>query len=133
MMKTSDFVNYLAAKFPSIKFYNGVINKNDTNCVSVYNRGSAPIHLAVGGKENTSYSILPILILVHWSESTEDCNIVANSIYQHLFGLSNVVMENTDVISIDLLDPCPVSIGRDEKNIVEMSFRLHIYYKREES
>jgi hypothetical protein len=129
-MTTTDFKNYLKQEFPEIKFYVGTINKNDDKCVGVYPRGNVPPNIALGGVENTSYSKLPVTLIVHWTQNSSLCEDTANSIYARLFGASGIIVEDIRVISIEMLDSAPISLGRDENSICEMTIRLNIIYER---
>lgn len=129
-MKLSDFKTYLKVQFPSIKFYIGTIDKSTTQCIGIYSKGNKAPHMAIGGVSNTSYSELPISILIHWSDDTDVCEDIANSIYESLFGSPPVDMNGIKVKSIELLDSHPVDVGRDPNNIVEMIIRLNIIYER---
>ena len=129
-MRASQFKDWLKSQFPDVKFYNGAVTQNDKQCVSIYSRGTASPYIAVGGAANTSFAYLPITVLVHWSENADECEQMATQIYQKLFGVSKVMMGTTKVNMIKLLDPCPVNIDRDDKNIAEMVIRLQLIYER---
>lgn len=133
MMKVSEFKGYLEQQFPSITFYNGSIDKNKKQCVGVYAKGSASSVMPLGGPTNGSYGQLPISILVHWSENSDQCEDTANTIYNHLYGLSNVMTGGRRIISVRLLDPTPVDLQRDNQNICEMVIRAIILYDKEVS
>ena len=130
MMKLSDFVACLKAEFEATKFYNGSINKKEAQCVGVYVKGTAPHHLALGGVDSTSYGVLPVVLLVHWTENTNTCQIKANELYEYLLELSGIPMGDGKLIYAKLLDSSPIDVGRDENNIVEMTIRAHLYYER---
>jgi len=133
MMKVSEFKEYLESEFPSITFYNGAIDKSAKQCVGLYARGSGTPNIAIGGLQNTSYGTLPVTLLVHWSENSDTCEGIANSLYEHLHGLSSVTMDERKVYHVRLLDPAPVGINRDSNNICEMVIRANIFYEREVS
>lgn len=130
-MMVSDFVEYLKEQFPDVKFYNGTINKSDTECIGVYLKGGPAPTIALGGVKNTSYGTIPVSILVHWSESSSKCERKALDVYNHLFGLSNVEMNGKNVRTVQLIDPHPVDIARDSNNICEMVIRANIIYSKE--
>lgn len=131
MLKVSDFKNYLKLQFVGVKVYNGTINKSEKQCIGTYARGSGVPHIAIGGKEATSFNELPITILVHWSEDTDICETMANRIYENLFGTCNVMMGVFKVSFINMLDSAPVDVSRDKNNIAEMVIRINITYERE--
>lgn len=126
MLTIHDFVGELKYKFPDIKFYNGCINKAE-NCVGVYARGNASPPTAIGSKP--SYGVLPVILLVHHSENSAECEAIANKLYEGLEDTLETINE-TRVIVSHMLDSSPVNIGRDDNNICEMTIRLNIIYER---
>lgn len=133
MMKVSEFKAYLEQQFPLISFYNGAIDKNKKQCVGIYAKGSSSPVMPLGGPTNGSYGELPISILVHWSEDSDQCENTANSIYNHLYGLSNVMMGERRIISVRMQDSGPIDLQRDNQNICEMVIRAIILYNKEVS
>jgi hypothetical protein len=126
MLTVSDFVQALKQSYPGIRFLNGCICK-DEKCVGVYARGNAAPVSAIGTKP--SYNILPVTLLVHWGESSKDCEDTANNLYKVLEdGIETI--NNTRVIQTQLLDSSPVNIGRDDNNTCEMTIRINIFYER---
>lgn len=126
MLTVNDFVQVLKARHPGIKFFNGCISK-DEKCVGVYARGNATPISAIGTKP--SYGVLPVTLLVHWGENSNDCEVTANTLYE---GLENGIktINNTRVIKIDMLESSPTNIGRDDNNTCEMTLRINIFYER---
>lgn len=126
MLTTFDVVGVLKNMFPDIKFFNGCISKHE-DCVGVYARGNVPPPTAIGSKP--SYRILPVTLLVHYSENSDVCERVANRLYE---GLEDSIetINDTRVIVTQLIDSAPANIGRDDNNICEMTIRLNITYER---
>lgn len=126
MLTISKYLKVLKERYPDIKFFNGCISKNE-KCVGVYARGNAAPPSAIGSKP--SYGVLPVTLLVHWGENSNDCETTANMLYE---GLENGIAEidGVRVIQLQLLDSTPVNIGRDDNNICEMTIRLNITYER---
>lgn len=126
MITISDFVSVLKSKYPEIKFFNGCISKTE-KCVGVYARGNATPPTAIGSKP--SYNVLPVTLLIHWGENSNDCEVTANTLYS---GLEEGIAEinGLRVIQIQLLESSPANIGRDDNNICEMTIRLNIFYER---
>lgn len=133
MMLTSELVTLLKTAFPTVTFYNGAINESSPTCVGVYARGSFTGHSALGGKSSESFGVLPVQVLAHWTENADTCQQLANSLYDYLVGKSNFMIGTRRIINIAPVDPCPIGIGRDENNICEITFRLLVYYNKEET
>lgn len=130
MMLTSDVLKYLKVEYPGSKIYNGAINKNEKQCIGIFIGSGAAPRIALGGIENTSHDILPVRLLVHWTENADICQRKANEIYQKLMLLTNVTMGDTQVRHINMLDSAPVDISRDSNNICEMVIRANIVYEK---
>lgn len=127
-MRISQFKSFLEQHFPTVKFYNGFINKADSQCVGLYSRGSAPVHSALGGKQNASFSTTPVSVLVHWGESSDGCEAKARELYDFLVGRSNFLVGNIRVAVVQMKEPNPILVGRDDGGIVEMVFNMNIVY-----
>jgi hypothetical protein len=78
ILSSLNVVNYLQVKFPDILFYNGFIDRSQTKCAGLYIREGASPNIAIGGLDNTSYSTLPLTLLVHWTEDAEETQVKAN-------------------------------------------------------
>lgn len=128
MMTISEFVQQLKSMFPTVKFYNGAIDKSAKQCIGVYARGNTAPVRAIG--DQSSYSILPVSILVHWTEDSNLCEVMANDLYSRLYESNGATVGGKRVIDIKLLDSCPVNVDRDANNIAEMVIRLNIVYER---
>lgn len=126
MLTVGNLVQALKAEYPHIKFMNGCISKNE-KCVGVYARGSASPISAIGSKP--SYGCLPVTLLVHWGENSDECEVTANALYEGLEG-GLATINNVRVIQIQMLDSSPANIGRDDNNICEMTLRINIFYER---
>lgn len=130
-MLVSDFIDYLELEFPAINFFEGTIDRNLDECIGVYLREGGRPFIAIGGPEYTSFNSKPLSILIHWTESANQCEVTSNLVYNFLFGKSNFVIGNKRVASIEMLDSGPINISRDENNICEMAIRINIIYDKE--
>jgi hypothetical protein len=70
---------------------------------------------------------MPCSILVHWTESAEQCQVQAQALYDFLKWKSQVTIGGKRVSSIMMKEPAPVFVGR-EGNIVEMTFNFNMVY-----
>lgn len=126
MITVSNFVQVLKELHPGIKFFNGCISKNE-KCIGVYARGNSSPPTAIGSEP--SYRVLPVTLLVHWGENSDECETTANSVYKTLEkGVDSI--SGRRVIQLQLLESTPVNIGRDDNNKCEMTIRLNILYER---
>jgi hypothetical protein len=134
-MQTNEFLLFFKNKFPEYAQYakNGFIDKSKEKGIGIYLGVARDKQtIALGGLKCTETYTLPLNISIRWTESTVDCDTVANNIFTALFGLSNVIFGNRRIAGISLLDPVPVDIGRDEKNICQTVIRINVTYDLEE-
>ena len=131
MMMRSDHVRQLLqAAFPSVPCFNGAIDRNLEYAVGVFSRRSSNRVVAVGGRGNSSYNILPVTILAHWSQDADQCEQTAQSIFDYLYCKSNFSIGDVNVIVADVLSSGPIDIDRDENNICEMTINVDFFYER---
>lgn len=132
-MTTHSVLLYMKEKFPDISdlLCNGHINKNEMKSVGIF-LGSdtrSTGQLAIGGIDCTIIKMLPINIHVRWSENQFEHDNKAVSIYNKLLLETNNFDSNGIKIAyIEMLDGCPKSLGRDEKNVCESIIRANFYY-----
>lgn len=126
MITISNFIEALKEKHPDIKFFNGCISKTQ-KCVGVYARGNASPPSSIGSQP--SYRVLPVTLLIHWGENSNECETTANTLYKGLEeGIESI--NGRRVITIQMLESSPANIGRDDNNVCEMTIRLNIFYER---
>lgn len=126
-MTTAEVITFLKARFTNYKFYNESINAAE-QCIGVYVRGSAEPHVALGGKSNQSYGIIPMQLLVHGSEDAGVTQTIANTVYDSLYCLSDFLIGTKRVASLRMKDSHPIGIGRDKNNVFEMTFSFDLIY-----
>lgn len=128
MLTVTEFIAFLSTMFPEITFFNSTIDKSNPKCIGVYPRAAGKIQ-AIGG--SGSYDILPISIIVHWTEDAGLCEDTANIVYSQLSAVLKAPTPSGTMISfIQLQEAAPVHVGRDESNVVEKVIRATIFYER---
>lgn len=132
-MTTHDITSFMKAKFEDLAPFmkNGVIDKTKNQSIGILlgsdSRGSGD--LALGGIDCTSVRMLPINILIRWTDNQRECDNLAVRIYNaFLLQNANFMFEDLKFAYIQLLDSCPNSLGRDDKNICETVIRANFYY-----
>lgn len=131
LMLVTEFTDYLKTQMLNTTFRTGAIDKNNAQNIGVYlGKTGAASNIALGGVNNTSVSILPVRILVHWSEDADLCQQKANAIYSALEGKTDFLIGARRIASVEMLDIAPVDIGREQSNVCEMVIRLNIHYER---
>lgn len=122
---------FLQAKFPDIAFKNGFIDTRITNTAGVFmgsdTRQQRPLN--IGGVEATVTNMLPINIEIRWNENTNDSYAKAIEVYNGILQHPDNFMLGTRKIAyLDLLDSCPVDLGRDDDNICRSIIRINVHY-----
>jgi hypothetical protein len=129
-MQIRELKDYLQTQFTDVKFYSGTIDRGLDKCIGIYPRGSIDNDIAIGGIENSSYGKLPISVLVHWSESSDQCENKANAIYDFLQSMVNTDISGRRISYIEMLNSGPIDLQRTDQNICKMVIRATVYYDR---
>lgn len=132
-MSTYTVYEYMKSKFPDLAMYmkNGAVDRRAQKSIGVF-LGSdtrSTGNLAIGGIECTSVRMLPININMRWTDNQQSCDDEAIKIYNALLlEDDNFTFNNVKIACIQLLDGCPISTGRDDKNVCEVTIRANFYY-----
>ena len=132
-MSTYTVYSYMVNKFPDLAKYlkNGVVDKKEQQSIGIL-QGSdtrSSGNLSIGGIDCTTVRMLPINIRMRWTDNQQTCDDKSIEIYNALLlEKSNFMIGEAKVACIQLLDCCPVSLGRDEKNVCESIIRANFYY-----
>ena len=132
-MSTYTVYEYMKSKFPELAAFmkNGNVDKKAQKSIGVF-LGSdtrSNVNLAIGGIDCTSVRMLPININMRWTDNQKSCDDEAIGIYNALLlEQSNFTVNDVKIACIQLLDGCPVQLGRDDKNICEVTIRANFYY-----
>ena len=132
-ISTYSVYEYLKDKFPELAgvLRNGNMDKNAPKSIGVF-LGSdtrSKGNLAIGGIDCTTVRMLPVNIQIKWSDNQRDHDMKAIEIYDALLTeRSNFESHDVKFAFIELLDGCPNSLGRDNKNNCESIIRANFYY-----
>lgn len=132
-MSTYSVYSYMKNKFPDIAKYlkNGVVDKKEQFSIGIL-QGSdtrSTGNLAIGGIDCTAVRMLPVNIRIRWSDNQKTCDDKAIELYNALLlEKNNFKTGEIKIAFIQLLDGCPVSLGRDDKNVCEALIRANFYY-----
>lgn len=124
---------YMKAKFPDLAPFlkNGSIDKREKQSIGIF-LGSdtrSTGNLALGGIDCTTVRMLPININMRWTDNQKVCDDKAVEIYNALLlEEQNFMSNNVKIAYIQLLDGAPQSLGRDDKNVCEVTIRANFYY-----
>jgi hypothetical protein len=123
----------MKSKFPELSQYlrNGNVEKSKDKSIGIFlgsdNRSNG--NLAIGGVECTIIRMLPVNINIRWGENQKVFDDEAVRIYNTLLQeVVNFEFNGIKIACIQMLDGCPISLGRDDKNICEAVIRANFYY-----
>lgn len=133
-MSTHTVYEYMKWRFPDLSDYlkNGNLDKSSQKSIGVFlgsdtrSRGN----LNIGGIDCTAVRMLPININMRWTDNQKLCDDKAIEIYNTLLLETNNFMfkDGVKIACIEMLDPCPTPLGRDNKNVCEVTIRANFYY-----
>ena len=130
MIYLTDIKDWLKTLIEADHYYVGKLDTKHDKSIGVYQRKNpAPPIKAIG--QNSSYEIKPISILIHWNKNADETERTAFELYQQLCAVSSLVLNETQVHFIALLQSEPVDVGTDDNGIFERVIEFDIYYKRE--
>lgn len=132
-ISTYTMYEYLKQKFPDLSeiLKNGNIDKREEKSIGVFLGSDTRSNgnLAIGGIDCTTVRMIPVNIQIRWTSNQKLCDDKAIEIYNALLTEeSNFMVSDVKIAFFQLLDPCPRSLGRDDKNICEVIIRANVHY-----
>ena len=108
-----------------------LIDGNKDKFVGVYplKPSGSTQRICIGGAEQTKFQVRWVSILVHWTKNAVAAEEKVTFIYDLFYGLSNVVMGTTNVISADP-GPAPIPVGKDPRGYSEYVIQIKFIYER---
>jgi hypothetical protein len=113
-------------------YYIGKLDNKQENSIGIYQRKTIDgPRVAIGGRSLASYDVKSISILIHWNKNANETEKRAQYLYNRLFEAESVVIGETPIKMIALLQNEPVDVGTDDNNVYERVIELDLYYERE--
>lgn len=113
-------------------YYIGKLDNKQENSIGIYQRKTIDgPRVAIGGRSLASYEVKSISILIHWNKNANETEKRAQYLYNRLFEAESVVIGETPIKMIALLQNEPVDVGTDDNNVYERVIELDLYYERE--
>lgn len=129
MITTADVRDYLRSLAIAEHCYIGKLDNKPDKAFGVYSlRNGEPPVRAVGTVP--TYDVIGVSVLIHWNENARETELAARQMYQLLYSVKNVSINQHTVYLIELLTPEPEDVGTDEKGVYERVIELKIYYER---
>lgn len=108
----------------------GRIDKNSDRAVCFYHsKHPAPKQSALGGKANKSFELLPVTMLLRFTNSPVKAAEKAQELYD-FFDEKTFVIENKRVFVISRYE-WPIDLGSDDNGVCEYSIELDFYINKE--
>lgn len=113
-------------------YYIGKLDNKQENSIGIYQRKTIDgPRVAIGGRTLASYEVKSISILIHWNKNANETEKRAQYLYNRLFEAESVIIGETPIKMIALLQNEPVDVGTDDNNVYERVIELDLYYERE--
>lgn len=124
--------DWLKTLAPASHFYCGKLDRKQPKSVGVYlrtltGRGSG---MALGGTDATKTAMLPVSILIHWTENPTETVTAGQTLYDSLCALDGAEIGCKVVDYLRLRTDGPVDVGTDEAGVCECVIWLDIYYQK---
>ena len=126
----SDIKDLIKTAYPTADVYAGSIDNLKDKAIGVFRRTKWGPVVAIGGMDNSSYNTFSSSILIRWTESTLECEIMANDIYNYFVFLKNQTVNGKRIIHSYCENDGPIDLSRGERNICEMVVHTNFYYER---
>lgn len=114
-------------------YYIGKLDNKLDKSIGVYQRktSTAP-RMCLGGKENNSYEVKEVSILIHWNKNARETEEFSYRFYEEILKQNSVVINGHAIKYIKLLNNEPIDVGTDDKGIYERVIELDFYYERKD-
>lgn len=114
-------------------YYIGKLDNKKDKSIGVYQgKNNAPPRICLGGRQNSSYEVKQISILIHWNLNARETEEFSYKLYEELLNQNNVVINTHRIRLIKLTTNEPIDVGTDEKGIYERVIDIEFYYERNE-
>lgn len=112
-------------------FYIGKLDNKNDKSIGVYNakKALAP-YIALGGLANTSYRQKAVTFLIHWDKNQDRTEEASNRLYEQMEAKINIMIGDSKIKYIELLECEPISVDTDDKGVYEMVINAVFYYER---
>ena len=107
-------------------------NKADNYYIGKLGKNTISPRIALGGRENSSYEVKAITVLIHWNLNARETEEFSYRLFEEILKQNSVVINNHRIKMIKLNTNEPIDVGTDEKGIYERVIDIEFYYERNE-
>ncbi len=130
MIYLSDIRDWLKSVTSAEHYYIGKLDNKQDKSLGVYSLKQSGIPTRSIGTEST-YDTVSVSLLIHWNNNANETERQARRLFETLYSVKNVEINNQKIYIIELLTPEPVDVGTDDKGVYEQVIEVKFYYERE--
>lgn len=129
-LKTAKVKDYLKTVISECeKWYIGKMDENQEKAIAIYSN-RRQLDSISNFKDLQSYGILPITLLLRWTQNYNLAETKANDIYE-LLDCSSFFIDDYRC-NINCLYDGPIDLGSDENGVYKFSIELNLLYRKGE-
>lgn len=135
MLGLADIKDWLKTFNAAKNYYVGKLDNKKESSIGVYQRKDERTpHIAVGGRDNASFEVKSISILLHHNNNAVETEKRAMYLYNQIMeqSKSEVVIGKHRINVIELLQNEPIDVGTDDNGIYERVIEMNLYYELKE-
>lgn len=131
MIGLADVRDYIKTLGLAQHYYIGKLDSKQDKAIGVYQRqNSYQPRMCISAA--SSYERKPISVLVHWNKNARETEEQAFLLYKKLSeAVMPVLMGDTTVFYIDMLNTEPVDVATDDNGVYERVIEFDLYYRKE--
>lgn len=129
MIYLSDIRDWLKSISNAEHYYIGKLDNKQDKSFGVYSLKQSGSPIRSIGTEST-YDTVDVSLLIHWNNNAKETEQAARRLFETLYSIKNVEINNRKIYMIELLTPEPVDVGTDDKGVYEQVIEVKFYYER---
>lgn len=129
MIYLSDIRDWLKSVTSAEHYYIGKLDNKQDKSIGVYSLKQSGSPTRAIGAEST-YDTVSVSLLIHWNNNANETERQARRLFETLYSVKNVEINNKKIYMIELLTPEPVDVGTDDKGVYEQVIEVKFYYER---
>lgn len=129
MIYLSDIRDWLKTVFCAEHYYIGKLDNKQDKSLGVYGLKQSGTPVRAIGADST-YNTVSVSLLLHWSNNAKETEQEARHLFETLYNIKDVVINEHKIYIIELLTPEPVDVGTDDKGVYEQVIEVKFYYER---
>ena len=112
-------------------YYIGRLENKKEYSIGVYEGEAAgrPV-IAIGGRQNSSYDVRTVSLLLHWNRIKKESEIAARELWNKLIEVNDEDAGENHIQYLQMTVPEPVGVGTDESGVYEYVINFKLYYRR---